>query len=152
MIDSLSLWHNHLGLNIKRLHDMANLELISKHENNHPTSLSSQPSFLNRISSHNIYTIWLNIQYIVYCKSNLLILGKLAIFKHIKVCFHWWTTRANKYVLCCFLKMCLLSPCASLSGTNNVLRKTTFVIYFEVHINFLQLITYYYYLLVPIEL
>ena len=35
MVDSLSLWHNHLGhVNIRRLHDMANLELIPKHENN----------------------------------------------------------------------------------------------------------------------
>ena len=34
MVDSLSLWHNCLGhVNIKRLHDMTNLELIPKHEN-----------------------------------------------------------------------------------------------------------------------
>ncbi|KAH9715705.1 hypothetical protein KPL71_021156 [Citrus sinensis] len=34
MVDSLSLWHNRLGhVNIRRLHDMANLELIPKHEN-----------------------------------------------------------------------------------------------------------------------
>ncbi|KAH9726106.1 hypothetical protein KPL70_008133 [Citrus sinensis] len=34
MVDSLSLWHNRLGhVNVRRLHDMANLELIPKHEN-----------------------------------------------------------------------------------------------------------------------
>ena len=44
---------------------MANLELISKHENNDPTSLSSQPSFLKLISSYNIYTIC--IKYPIYC-------------------------------------------------------------------------------------
>ena len=34
MVDSLSLWHNHLGhANIRRLNNMANLELIPKHEN-----------------------------------------------------------------------------------------------------------------------
>ncbi|KAH9780112.1 CCHC-type domain-containing protein [Citrus sinensis] len=34
MVDSLSLWHNRLGhVNVRRLHDMANLELFPKHEN-----------------------------------------------------------------------------------------------------------------------
>ena len=34
MVDSLSLWHNRLGhVNIRRLHDMTNLDLIPKHEN-----------------------------------------------------------------------------------------------------------------------
>ena len=34
MVDSLSLWHNRLGhVNIRRLNNMANLELILKHKN-----------------------------------------------------------------------------------------------------------------------
>ena len=34
MVDLLSLWHNRLGhVNIRRLRDMTDLELIPKHEN-----------------------------------------------------------------------------------------------------------------------
>ena len=72
MVDSLSLWHNRFGhVNIRRLNDMANLELIPKHENDmyEKCKVCAQTKITRihfpKIEKHLLYCIQFIVMYVI---------------------------------------------------------------------------------------